>query len=291
VKVAVIFLGGSSTQNICFWPSYKRCVSGYYHHFVFIHRNWIGVDVSCLGIPDHIYIENKIDKNGNDVPHGAFGGYRKYFHKYKKDYDLFVFISDDVVLRRGGWLKVIVDILGSNDKLGFGASQMFHAQPPNYPSHIRAPFWFAKTEALDKINWEFNSDHDGEIKIADQLTSAGYFGVQVGNKLDLGYDSLDADSTHITCELEKKFFPEKKFIEKFDEKEFDIFRKILKDGDLSNTIVKSRLPHISDQNYIIDLEPFDRLVYRPSLDIVKKYDSNYVKNIYKDIYVYERYIN
>ena len=290
MKVALIFLGGSSTQNVCFWPSYKRCNAGYDHDFILVHRNFIGVEQSSLGIPQNIFIENKLDKHGNDVPHRAFGGYRHYYKKYKGKYDLFVFISDDVVIRRDNWLRDIVSVLGNNNKLGFGASQIFHEQVGSYPSHLRAPFWFAKDEALSKAKWEFNSDHVGEVSIGDQLTATGFFGVQIGSKLDLAYDSLDLNSTHITCILENKFFNYKNYTDKFTDDEFLIFERLVDNmsiSDIKNMEIVSPLPNVKrPQNCFFDLEPFDGLIYRPSYHIAEA-NAN-VKEILSGIYIYEK---
>ena len=240
MRTAVIMLAGNMQQE-CFWPSYNYCNSGYAHDLIVVHRNGM-----CLPPLDSIknssvgpvIFENKISHNGEDIPHRAFGAYRHYFNKFKNDYDCFVFISDDVVLKRDGWLKKIIDALSFHENLGFGASQIFN-EGKAYPheSHLRAPFWFAKTRALKSIDWEFSHDHDGEMRIGNQLTEAGFFGIQVGNKIDLGFDSCEHE--HITQILEKSFFNKNPF-GKYENEELDFFEKqyaLLTEDEIKNKFI------------------------------------------------------
>jgi len=270
-KVAVIMLGGSQ-QGELFWPSYFKCDAGYPHDLILIHRDYLGVPTNLKNPNGRMIIHNKI-VNGRDIPHRAFGAYRHYFYKYQNDYEYFVFISDDVILKREYWLREIVKTLDIHDKIGFGASQIFNGHK-RYPheSHIRAPFWFAKAEVLKQIEWEFTDDHDGEMKIGDQCTAAGYVGVQVGNKIDLGYDATEP--YHITQLLEQRFYPELHPFGKYHCDSPDIFTYLLtrlpKERILEEVIV-SPYPHIGEQNVFIDIEPFHNLIYYPSLSIAKKY--------------------
>lgn len=261
-KIAVIMLAGNQ-QNMCFWPSYYNTIPGVSHDLIIVHRNMLGVPESIMVKPENLLFLNKII-NGVDVPHQAFGGYRFAFETYKDNYDYFIFISDDVILKRDNWLLKIINTMELNDKLGFGGSQIFNGGT-NYPheSHVRAPFWFAKTKALKSIDWEFNSDHDGEMKIGDQLTNAGYFGVQIGNKIDLGYDAREEN--HISQLLEKKYSPNTHPIKKIIE--YDFFNG--KEEFLTEYII-SPFSHIGSQNVFKDIQPFDGLIYLPSLDIAKK---------------------
>jgi len=264
-------------QNQCFWPSYYGCKAGTSHDLIIVHRDGLGLPSE---IQDHGYGKivflNKII-NGVDVPHRAFGAYRFAFNRYKSEYDLFVFISDDVVLKRDNWLLDILTALNLHEKLGFGASQIFHGEK-GFPeeSHIRAPFWFAKTEALDKAIWEFDHDHTGEMRIGDQITQAGYFGIQVGNKLTLGFDSTERD--HITQLLEAKYFAHKHPFEKYSVDEFSFFDTI---GD---DYIQSPWQHIGTQSVLQDIEPFNGLIYLPSLliaqscvDVIKVQNSYIIK--------------
>jgi len=268
-KVAVIMLGGAK-QGDLFWPSYFNCWAGYEHDLIIIHRDYLGVPTNLENKFGRMIIHNKI-VNGRDIPHRAFGAYRHYFYKYQDDYDYFVFISDDVILKRDNWLKDIVDTLDSHPMIGFGASQIFNGHK-RYPheSHIRAPFWFAKSEVLKKIDWQFEDDHDGEMKIGDQCTAAGYVGVQVGNKINLGYDATEP--YHITQLLELKYNPELHPSGKYQN--LDIFyyylTRLPKESILEEDII-SPYPHIGKQNTFIDIEPFNNLIYYPSLPLAKKY--------------------
>lgn len=270
-KVAVILLGGVN-QSKLFWPSYHNCEAGYQHDIILVHRDYLGVPNNLKKSHGNILVRNKIT-NGRDIPHKAFGAYRHYFYEYQDDYDFFIFISDDVIIKRDGWLKDIIDTMYQHMMIGFGASQVFNGHK-NYPheSHLRAPFWFAKTEVLKKINWEFTDDHDGEMRIGDQCSSVGYVGVQVGNKINLAYDATEPN--HITGILEKKYFPEmhphskhtREMYGKIEENFFSLGEKIFEENLISP------YPHIGKQNVFVDIEPFNNLIYYPSLHTAKKYN-------------------
>jgi hypothetical protein len=280
-KVAVILLCGQKLEEL-FWKSYLNCKSGYPHDLIFVHRNFMGVPNNIENIDGSLILENKII-NGNDVPHLAFGAYRHFFYKYRDDYEYFIFISDDVVLKRDNWLKSIVDVLSVHEKIGFGASQILHGKYGNkkypHPPHLKAPFWFAKTECLNKIDWQFQNTWDGELSIADQCTAVNYVGVQVGNKINLGYDSCEANmateiSTHVTQILEKTYYPHLWPYGKHDIDNPDLFVDYLYDlesDEVSKQIINVPDPYIGSQNAILDTEPFHGLIYYPSLETAKKH--------------------
>jgi hypothetical protein len=270
-KVALIVPSGEHQQRL-FWSSYLKCNSGHPHDLILIHRDNLGVPENPINNDGDLILENKII-NGEDIPHRAFGAYRHYYYKYQNDYDYFVFISDDVVFRSDNWLKRIVDTLNLHEKIGFGASQIFNGHK-KYPheSHLRAPFWFAKSEVLKKIDWQFDSDHDGEMKIGDQCTSVGYVGVQVGNKINLAYDSTEPN--HITQILENTYYPGLNPFGKHSVNVPDLFEdyiELLNSADLIDEKIVSPYPHIGEQNAIIDIEPFHGLIYFPSLENANKY--------------------
>lgn len=271
-KIAVIVLGGVQQQKL-FWPHYFQCKSGCPHDLILVHRDYLGVPNNPENLDGKIIMHNKII-GGNDIPHKAFGAYRHYFYEHQNDYDFFVFVSDDVVIKRDNWLKDIVSMMDRHPLIGFGASQIFNGHK-KYPheSHLRAPFWFAKAEVLKKIKWEFDNDHDGEMKIGDQCVSVGYVGVQVGNKVNLAYDATEPH--HITQILEKKYFlnshPFKKHTEEMYKKIENYFYSLDEKKILEEKIL-SPYYHIGEQNVFIDIEPFDGLIYYPSLDIANKYN-------------------
>jgi hypothetical protein len=97
-KVAVIMLGGEKQGNL-FWPSYFNCDAGYPHDLILVHRDYLGVPTNLKNPNGRMIIHNKI-VNGRDIPHRAFGAYRHFFYKYRDDYEYFIFISDDVILKR-----------------------------------------------------------------------------------------------------------------------------------------------------------------------------------------------
>ena len=265
MNVGVILPVGEK-QNECFWPSYYKCNPGYKHDIILIHRNFLGINHEPVNDTGKIYKENKII-NHKDIPHRDFGAYRYFFNKYKDNYDIFVFISDDVVLKRDFWLKDIIDTLSLHQKIGFGGSQIFNGNK-KYPheSHIRAPFWFAKTDVLKQIQWEFNSAHDGEMKIGLQCAETGYIGVQCGNKINLGYDATE--SSHITQLLEQKYFSNIHPFEKHTKLTF--FEDNI--TSLTNDVLDSPYPWINIQQVIHDIEPFNNLIFEPTLQIARQHN-------------------
>lgn len=264
-EVAIIFMGGTPRQNTYFWPSYSKLTAGVNHDLILVHRNMLGVPdinyVRSLTIPyGNFILEDKCFPEG-ELPHKAFGGYRYYFNKYKDKYKYFAFISDDVLLRRNNWLKDAIQPLIKYEKCGF-TSPMLH----NAPTHIRAPIWFGKSECLSNIVWEFNDDHDGEMRIADQCVAAGYFGVQVGHKITLAYDpdnnckqafeSESFGSGHL-----EKFFTEEEIIQ------FEMhYLKKLAYSEVNDRLKTFYIPY----DKVLELQPFDRLIYNPSKLILEK---------------------
>jgi len=285
MRVCVVFVAGGEMQNKCLWPSYNQREAAWGHDLVVVHRNNMYLPQNIKNNYGEVIFLNKII-DGEEVPHRAFGAYRFAFNSFKDNYDLFVFFSDDVVIRRDFWLRDIVRKMQKHEYLGFFGSQIFNGHK-KYPheSHVRAPMWGAKTGFLSEINWEFNDDHDGEMKIGDQLASVGCFGIQIGNKLNLAYDSFEKD--HITQLLENKFFKKKKLFNKFEEKE-DIFIKMAQSYDekkIAKCIIKSPYDHIGKQNYLLDVEPFDSLIYYPTLETAKKYMN--IREVINDTYILE----
>jgi hypothetical protein len=277
-KVAVIALCGQRFQDI-FWRSYLNCEANYDHDLILVHRDFLGVPNQVKNKDGGLILENKII-NGQDVPHMAFGAYRYFFYKYREDYEYFVFISDDVVLKRDEWLKNIIETLDCHDKIGFGASQIHNGEFADkkypHPSHLKAPFWFAKTECLNKIDWQFESTGDGELRIGNQCAAVDYVGVQVGNKINLGYDALeDFRYIHATQVLEMKYYNEYFPFEKYSKNmqyELEKYLKSLDESFVQSQLIDLPYPHIPTLNVFYDIEPFHGLIFYPSLETAKRYD-------------------
>ncbi len=286
-NTAIIFLGGSEKQNSCFWPTYHNCEPGIHHDIIFVHRNFQGVNKdNVFNKYGRIIYENKIDINGNDIPHKAFGAYRFYFNKYKHLYEYFAFISDDVFIKSDNWLLKAVTLLDHHERIGFVSPQiMNNLSGTKYfaPSHSRAPIWFAKTSTLGTIDWQFNDDHDGEMKLADQFLEKGFWGVQIGNKISFAYDCLENDGTAINSLFESKIFGTDHLTKKFTESETAHLDQILmealdKGSDLDKYDIYSPFPFIGKKNIIRDLEPFHGLIYDKSVKIAEKYVEVEKKN-------------
>jgi hypothetical protein len=280
-SIAIIFVGGTNRQHRYFWPSYNNCEAGIEHDLILVHRDGRHIPRE---FHNKYICENKIFPQG-ELVHKAFGAYRYYFQKYCDQYDYFAFISDDVVIKRDNWLLHAIQPMIKNYRMGWTASQIFNGNRNQYPhpSHLRAPIWFAKSQALKQVNWIFNDDHDGEMRIADQFVEAGYFGVQIGNLFNLAYDSGDPD--HVSTILESHLYrsvPDKYTLEQCR----NIQKKMLEDLDINNFEpynIQSPWGHIGRKNGILDLEPFDGLIYDKSLSIAT--NNADIRNIGKDIFI------
>jgi len=274
MRVCLLLVAGSDKQNKCFWPSFSRCQSGLMHDLVVVHRDMSHVP-PCFNPNGRVILENKIFSTG-ELPHKAFGAYRHFFNQYKAHYDYFAFISDDVIIKTDNWLLTAVTLLRKYDGLGFVGTQIFNGGA-KYPheSHCRAPAWFAKTSALRQIDWQFNSDHDGEMRIAKQFLDKGFFGAQVGNKIDIAYDALECggcfEGDHISSIFERwALGPDTS--RKLDENTASTLNaRLLADLDAGRDhVITSPFSHIGSRKVIKDLEPFHGLLYDQSVDLAKK---------------------
>ncbi len=288
MKVALIVVAGSAKQNICFWPSYNSSLPGIDNNLIVVHRNMQHVPV-INNKYGKVILENKIN-NGHELPHRAFGAYREYWKRYQNEYDIFGFISDDVVIKTDYWVGHAVGLLDKYEKLGWVSTQIFNGSAGQYPhpSHCRAPAWFAKSKALRDLQWDFDSDHDGEMRIADQFLSAGYFGAQVGNKIDIAYDSLENggafEGDHVSSILEKTLGGNLKqkwnpgIIKNINESL--LYRLHKGEDDLKIT---SPFGHIGERKVVSQLQPFNGLVFDKSLELAQGcYNSfNFGINILK----------
>ena len=286
-KVGLIIVAGSEKQNKCIWPSYKNAKTSIFHDLIVVHRNekHLSNDIKNTS-GGKVIFENKINKDGIELPHKAFGAYREYWNKYKNNYDLFGFISDDVLIKRDHWLEKVSDVIFSCDKLGWCGTQIFNGSNGEYPhrSHCRAPIWFGKSESLKKIDWKFNSDHDGEMKIAEQFLNAGFFGCQVGNKIDLAYDSTEKGNfhigDHISAIMETQLgsdISKKIANDKIKQINNQLWNKLINGND--SDIVKSPFKHIGPRKLISQLQPFDGLIFDKSKSLADEYSNKYKYNI------------
>lgn len=288
MKVACIAILGSARQNECFWPTYNSNQSGIDHDLIVVHRNMLGVPEFCKAQSGHLILENKSNiSNGKELEHRAFGAYRHFGIKYCNKYDYLAFISDDVLFQTQGWLLEAVQMLSKYDKLGFVGTQIFNAMNSEYPheTHCRAPIWFAKTEAIKKLDWNFDSDHEGEMNLCQTFLKAGYFGAQVGNKIDVAYDALENGGyyvgDHISSILSKhlKFKPSDR-----EQINANLMQKLINNDDSDYVI--SPHQHIGRRNVISQLQPFNALVVDTGIELA----GNSAKNINYGIHILKDYI-
>ena len=303
MKVAVVV--NCSTQNnlVYFLPSYLQCIPGYDHDLIIVHRNYQFISKSSFintSSGDTIFI-NKIFENGEELPHRAFGSYKYCFDMYKDKYDYFIFMVDHCVIRRNNWILDAINLFNEDHRIGFLASQIFNGNKRYpHPSHSRTPCLIARTSALKSFIWIFNSDHDGEMEFADNFVRAGYIGLQIGNKMNYAYDSLGdpvpegaiptaGNFNHITHILEKAFFPDKKLLRPFNPDEYSLLEDYYNDisGNLEKYYLKSPCEHIGIQNAFIDIEPFNALIYYPSLFLCQRYFPERVEDKGNSIFTFK----
>lgn len=277
MNILLILAAGSQKQNYCWWPSYLNADAGIKHEIL---AGYVDKSHLPAKLPSNVRAISNI-KDGVNIPHKAFGVYREYFYQNKDKYDIFGFISDDVIVKSDNWLAKAVDWF-KLDKLGFVGTQIFNGGTKYpHPSHMRAPCWFATNEALSKINWEFLDDHDGEMKIADQFLEAGYFGVQAGNKVSIAYDAIEPG--HISSLIEERVLHHSPTA-KWDEEELEDIDFFLTYGLYrhADIAINSPYPWIGTRFVIKDIQPFNGLIYEPSIDIATK--------LHKTVNVGEMYI-
>lgn len=287
MKVAVILAGATAKQNKWWWPSFKQADHGVDFDIILAHRNMDGVPEDLENPRGKILFENKIGKQfpNSELEHKAFGVYRHYFQLYRNDYDYFAFVSDDVKIRRSNWLLDAVSMMDRNPQLGFVSPLLF-----NNPRHIRAPIWFGATRCLEKIKWNFTDDHDGEMNIADQCTDAGFFGVQIGHKIDVAYDPEFWElKWPRVCgnPMPYEYFEKHMFGADHLEKLFstgDIrlmeeqYMPKLKNDWVWNDILSSPelgIPALQRYNVCLEMQPYHGLIYNPSLHIAEKHVKIY----------------
>lgn len=273
----LIFLGASTRQED-WWKYYEKLDPGIEHDILVAYIDKTIIPETIKNNHGKLFYESKIIE-GKDIPHRAFGAYRYFFNKYRDQYRYFGFVSDDVIVRSKNWLKRCIEPLARHERLGWTATQIYSGKYSQcFPDHFRAPIWFAKSEALSQIKWEFDSDHHGEIVTANQFLDANYFGIQVGHKFDIAYDSLEAGDCGlgdgiISC-FEKKFFPKKRLELPFSEDELNKFKTELWDSIKQNKIEKwyaiSPYDHIQEKNFITELQGLDGQVYVPALNLAKQ---------------------
>lgn len=281
ITTAIILAAGSNSQNECFWPSYHSSIAGIDYDLIVVHRDMQFIPNNIVNKYGNVIYENKIN-HGEELPHKAFGVYREYWNKYQNDYDMFAFISDDVIIKTDNWLVEAINLLDKYEKLGFVGTQIFNGSLNQYPhmSHCRSPAWFGKSSALKQIKWQFKNDHWGEMKLAYQFLRAGFFGAQVGNKMDIAYDALESGGAfigdHIVSILERNFGLDIRNKIPY-EKRTEInnrFINMLINGD-DSMIIESPFRHIGPRRVISQLQPFHGLLFDKSIELAKQYANQY----------------
>ena len=199
MKILVLIVAGSIRQHDCILKSISKAKSGLNYDLLYITRNFNyfprKLDVKNI---EKIFFENKVMpecekskflliKNKNELKHRAFGAYKFYSYKYYNDYDYVICISDDVYIRRNNWLIDVINLFQKSNKIGLISNQI-----RNSPRHVRAPFIALSSKCLSILDkkdiWFFDSDHDGEQRIGEQIAEAGFISVQLGHLFDLCTD-------------------------------------------------------------------------------------------------------
>jgi len=293
--VAVVAVCASPNQNYYFWPTYLALPAGVTHDLIVVHRNRAYVTKENLerarNVAARIILVDKstTGPGGSEVPARGFGAYRHAFELYGANYDIFCFVMDQTSVRRVNWLKAVVDSIAAHDALGFAAAHIFNGNDlgvdsTGYPheSHCRAPGPIAaRTAILKKLDWHagFTDDHGGEMWFCKALAATGTVGVQVGNKLNLAYDNVGVPPLapgatsrtnyhHITELLETKYFPALRGTLPFNATNVNFFERLWTDASPAERkaeTVPSPHRHLGTLSVFKDLQPFNSLVYGPTL--------------------------
>lgn len=281
MNIGIVAVLGSPRQNECFWPTYNKLKAGIDHDLIIINRGMVGVPVNAASQSGETIFEDKMKIfNGSELPYKAFGAYRYFGLKYADKYEYLAFISDDVLFQIDNWLLEAVEMLSKFDKLGVVGTQIFNGLQGEYPhpSHIRAPIWFAKTSALKKLNWEFSSDHDGEMELAPTFIRAGYFAAQIGNKIDVAYDALESGQFGVGDHISSIFSKAVSFNSSKREEINESLLKKLIDNDDSSTVT-SPYKHIGKRKVISQIQPFNGLVIDTGLDLANGCCNSFKFNV------------
>jgi hypothetical protein len=307
-----------STENHLYYflPSYLNMDPGYKHDLIVVHRNEQFIDkTKFINNNGKIIFENKIISDDYEVPNRGNGSFKYYYNKYKDNYDVFCFAIETVVIRRHNWIMDAMNILNYSNYIGFCCSQIFNGNDLNtlstnypHPTHIRTSGPnFIKTSYLNRIPWKFSSDHEGEMIFGEQLSQIeNCVGVQIGNKINYGYDTLGnptllplqkaitrSNYNHIAQLVENLYFPEKNNIMKFNVEEYSFFEELYDQLTKDNNVfeehtVISPYAHIGKQRVFFDFQPFNNLIYGKCVltaiklfgkDRVKRYGNCYVLHI------------
>ena len=295
LRVAVVTVCASPNQNYYFWPTYLALPAGLAHDLIVVHRNLSYVSKENLerarDVAARTILVDKLTTGpaGREVPARGFGAYRHAFQLYGANYDIFCFVMDQTSVRRVNWLRAVVDSIAAHDALGFAAAQIFNgndlgADSTGYPhqSHCRAPGPIAaRTAILKKLDWDagFTNDHGGEMWFCKALAATGTVGLQAGNKLNLAYDNVGVPPLapgasrrtnyhHITELLETKYFPALRGTLPFNATNVNFFERLWANtspaGRKAETVT-SPYQHLGAMSVFKDLQPFNSLIYGPTL--------------------------
>ncbi len=299
MKILVLIVAGSPRQHDCILKSISKAESGINYDLLYITRNfnYFPRKLELKNI-EKILFENKVMpdneksnflsvKKKNELKHKAFGAYKYYAYKYYNNYDYVICISDDVYIRRKNWLMDIINLFLRSNKIGLISNQI-----RNSPRHVRAPFIAFNSNCLSVLDkkdiWIFDSDHDGEQRIGEQVAEAGFLSVQLGHLFDLCTDyewnnrgtELRYGATPYPYHIfEKKLTGNSSEDKIYTKQEINsIEEKIGTPNQMKNTNIS-----ISDQslaetelyqkwNVFYELQPFNNLIHNAGQHIAFKND-------------------
>tara|TARA_B100000242_G_C43048710_1_gene489717 strand:- start:1856 stop:2899 length:1044 start_codon:yes stop_codon:yes gene_type:complete len=299
MKILALIVAGSKRQHDCILKSISKAESGINYDLLYITRNFNyfprELEPKNIG---KILFENKVMpdlekrkflliKKENELKHKAFGAYKYYSYKYYKDYDYIICISDDVYIRRNNWLKDIIKLFKRSNKIGLISNQI-----RNSPRHVRAPFIAFSSECLSVLDkkdiWIFDSDHDGEQRIGEQVAEAGFLCVQMGHLFDLCTDyewnNRGSEFRFVATPYPYHIFEKKLTGNKSEDKIYskDEINKI-EEKIGSPSQMKNTSECISDEslgetdlyqrwNIFYELQPFNNLIHNAGQNIAFKND-------------------
>lgn len=119
---------------------------------------------------------------------GSFGAYYDMYKKYHQNYDYWFFSEDDVLIYKENYIKIFVDYLESNEKIGFVCLAPL-SNNPSLAVHSGGGVGLSSTKIMQKVyplekidaifsgmrkDMNYNDLQNYEIYFTNEFTKCGY---------------------------------------------------------------------------------------------------------------------
>lgn len=121
---------------------------------------------------------------------GGFGGFSDAFRRYRADYDYWIFCEDDIVIVRDGYLKLAIEQMQSNHKIGFIA---FSPISHHAPFHCGGGFGLANIDALEAVA----KHNNGILPVAVHNSYAAF------EQAEMRFTSIFSEVGYVLVQFEK----------------------------------------------------------------------------------------